>query len=185
MILGALAFSVVLNFLLASRAGAQRLALAELRRQYKPLLRQTVQGFEASRLDGRRVSVDYGDANTPTVLYVFTVDCSWCARNYPSFIELAERVGSRFRFVPIALSRDGLEAYVASHPFPAPVVTGLDDATVKRYLLGGTPQTIVVDPSGTVMENWHGTYTGDERDDIETFFGVSLSDTSPQEETVE
>jgi peroxiredoxin len=177
LVVPALVFSVALNVALASRAGSQRVLIEEIRRQYTPLRNQTVPGFSAGTLGGDPVRVEYGEADVPTVLYFFQPHCEWCRRNHAAFEALVAGAGDRYRVLAVSLGRDGLERFLAECPTAATVLVDLDPSTVAAYDAGGTPQTMVVSREGTVLENWRGAFTGDQRRQIEARLGVTLPET--------
>ena len=173
LLVGALVFSVALNVVLTVRAGQQRALIDEIRTQYKPLLGQTVPAFAARDLAGVETTIEYG-GDLPTVLYVFSPGCGACSKNAEAIRALAAGAAGRYRFVGVSLDRRDLAAYLADHPLPFPVVTDLDPSTVSAYRFGGTPQTIVVSTSGTVLDSWLGAFQADQKTQIERFFGVPL-----------
>jgi peroxiredoxin len=180
-IAGALLFSVALNVVLTVRAGQQRALIDEIRTQYKPLLGQTVPAFTARDAAGVETAIAYG-GDLPTVLYVFSPGCGACTKNAEAIGALAAGASSHYRFVGVSLDRRGLAAYLADHPLPFPVVTDLDPSTVSAYRFGGTPQTIVVSTSGTVLDTWLGAFQADQKTQIERFFGVSLPEVAAYKE---
>src|SRR5258708_30141514 len=60
--------------------------------------------FKAIDLRGQTVTVDYAEDPRPTVLYIFTPPCSWCARNMESFKTLLDKEGGQYRLIGISLS---------------------------------------------------------------------------------
>lgn len=175
-----LAFSVVLNVLLARKVrqltAGQNSRVAEL-----PLKVGTVvPGFQAVDLEGQTQFVAYDERGGKlTVLYVFTPPCHWCERNVDNLKELVARKGDGYRFIGISLAQDGLSDYVSRNGLP--VYTNLSGETKKAYKLGGTPQTIVVSAEGQVLKDWVGAYTGIQQKQVEQYFGVSLPGLRPED----
>ena len=130
--------------------------------------------FHATDLRGQTQTVTYDRVFNPTVLYVFTPPCSWCARNMDNFKTLIEKDSTHYRVIGISLSEEGLADYVANYELTVPVYSGLSLATKKAYKFSGTPQTIVVSPEGRVVQNWMGAYVGKQQKEIESFFHVTL-----------
>jgi len=128
----------------------------------------------ARLLGGQQELISYQRTTEPTVLYVFTPPCVWCARNIDSFKTLTNKESVQYRFIGISLSEQGLAEYVAKNDLKLPVYSGLSPETVKTYKLGSTPQTIVISPEGKVLEDWAGAYVGDQKSQVEAFFHVSL-----------
>ncbi len=131
----------------------------------------------ATGLDGARTTIAYDPKQDGrlTVLYVFTPQCVWCARNLANFKTLLETKGGAARFVGLSLSPDSVREYVHEHELTAlPVLTKLSAATITAYRLGGTPQTLVISPEGRVVANWSGAWTQKTQAEIEVFFHVTL-----------
>lgn len=126
------------------------------------------------RLDGQLETISYQGANEPTVLYIFTPPCAWCARNMDNFKALADKGSAHYRFIGLSLSQQDLADYVAKNKLTLPVYSGLSPETLAAYKLGSTPQTIVISPEGKVLQTWPGAYVGDQKLQVETFFHVSL-----------
>lgn len=131
--------------------------------------------FQATDLNGQRQNVAVNrEGDRPTVLYVFTPPCHWCARNMDNLKELVARKGDEFRFIGISLGKDGLSDYVVKNDLTMPIYTDLSDQTKKAFKMGATPQTIVVSPEGKVIQSWTGAYTGDQQKQVEEYFGITL-----------
>jgi peroxiredoxin len=134
----------------------------------------TVPPIAVKRLNGEQDVISYQGTNQPTVLYIFTPPCAWCARNIDNFKTLANKESAQYHFVGVSLSEQGLTEYVAKNELKLPVYSGLSAETLKTYKLGSTPQTIVISPEGKVLQDWAGAYVGDQKSQVEAFFHVSL-----------
>jgi peroxiredoxin len=133
-----------------------------------------VPALTGTLLDGTPVTLRYGDASVPTVLYVFTPQCIWCQRNLENFRRVAEAAKGRFRVIGVSLTTRELREHVSTSGFQFPVIHEIGSDMSSAYRLGSTPQTIVVGSDGEVQKNWLGAYTGDVRRDVEEFFDVKL-----------
>src|SRR5260370_2788339 len=111
-------------------------------------------------LNGQQQVISYVGTNQPTVLYVFTPPCSWCAKNVDNFKTLVEKGRGQYRVIGLSLSQESLTDYVEKRGLDIPVYSGLSAETLKTYKLGSTPQTIVISPEGKVLKNWMGAYVG-------------------------
>jgi len=173
LITSTLILSVTLNVLLAHRLG-------NLTRMQSPRIADrlkvgaSVPAIAAKRLDGPREVISYPDTFEPTVLYIFTPPCSWCARNMDNFRTLVDKESGHYRFIGLSLSEETLTEYIARNDLKFPVYSGLSPETLKTYKLGSTPQTIVISPEGKVLQDWVGAYVGDQKSQVEAFFHVSL-----------
>jgi peroxiredoxin len=170
----ALVVSIMLNVVLAHRF--RSLTSAQSRRVADRLLKigSTVPSIAAKRLNGQQDAISYEGTNQATVLYFFAPPCSWCARNMDNFKTLEGKERSKYRFIGLALSDEGLAEYVTKNGLTLPVYSGLSPETLKTYKLGSTPQTIVISPAGRVLQDWAGAYVGDQKSQIEAFFHVNL-----------
>jgi hypothetical protein len=179
-----LAASGTLNALLARRVRelGQAVAAAAVGARVAPLaVGAVVPPITATGLDGARTTIAYDPTRDGrlTVLYVFTPQCGWCARNLDNLKALlrAKQGAPDVRFIGLSLAPDSVGAYVAQHgltPLLPVVVTRLSAATMTAYHLGGTPQTVVISPAARVVRNWQGAWTAKSQAEIEAFFHVTL-----------
>jgi hypothetical protein len=133
-----------------------------------------VSPFKAQGMDGREVTISYKDSSQPLVIYVFTPQCSWCMRNLANLKTILARKQDSYRFVALSLTDKDVKPYVVDKQIDIPVFINPEDEAREQYVLGSTPQTIVVSPEGKVLQNWVGAYTGARQAEVESFFGVSL-----------
>ena len=170
----ALAVSVGLNVLLPHRV--RSLNHEQSARFADRLLKigAVVPPIAAKRLDGQQEMISYYGAKGPTVLYIFTPPCTWCARNWDNLKALLDKMDTQYRFIGLSLSDEGLTEYVAKNGLRLPVYSGLSPETEKTYKLGSTPQTLVVSPDGKVLQDWVGAYVGEQKSQVEAFFHVTL-----------
>jgi peroxiredoxin len=177
-----LCLSVALNVLLAHKVRDLR----DSRRQMVDRLLKVgtiVPSITAKRVDGQEEVISYEGTNEPTVLYIFTPSCVWCARNIDNFKTLVAREGGLYHFVGLSLSEQALAEYVAQNDLNLSVYSGLSPEALKTYKLGSTPQTIVISPEGKVLQDWAGAYVGDQKSQVEGFFHVSLPGLRPAPST--
>lgn len=163
---------------------AINVALAHRLREFNHLLGKTseqalqpgtrVAPFEAVDVQGQTQTIAYSNVAKPTVLYIFTPPCSWCARNMNNFKELVAQREGEYRFIGLSLSKEDLPGYVAKNELRIPIYSGLSREMQKAYKLGGTPQTIVVSPEGRILQDWVGAYVGGQKSQVEGFFRISL-----------
>ncbi len=173
-----LVLSVSLNVFLALRLHKLTHARSDLITSMKAdrQLRRgaVVPPITAKHLDGKEGVISYEDTGQPTVLYVFTPPCLWCARNIDNFKTLMGKEGNQYRFIGLSLSDAGLTEYLTKNELRLSVYSGLSPETLKTYKLGSTPQTIVISTGGVVLQDWVGAYVGDQKSQVEAFFQVSL-----------
>lgn len=119
-------------------------------------------------------TIGYAGSKPPTVLYILSPTCGWCARNEPSVKQLIAQKSGEYRFIAISLTMDGAAKYATDHGLGIPLYADVSESIMKAYKIGGTPQTIVVSSSGVVLANWSGAYLGKQKDQIEKFFSIEL-----------
>lgn len=136
-----------------------------------------VPALAAKRVEGNIVeTISYVGTDRPTVLYVLSPRCGWCARNENSIKKLIAEKRDEYRFVGISLVEEGAQDYAVTHELGIPLYTGVSEDTKAAYKMGGTPQTIVVSPKGIVLANWNGAYLSKQKNAVEDFFKVKLPD---------
>ncbi|HET8925251.1 MAG TPA: TlpA disulfide reductase family protein [Candidatus Acidoferrum sp.] len=170
----ALLGSVVINVLLAHKLHTFVHSGAVARERALLVAGTFAPPLRLKGLDGRTVELTYADGGRPTLLYIFTPSCSWCARNLDNFKALVDKESGQYRFISLSLSEEGLAEYVARNNLSVPVYCGLSPETLATYKLGNTPQTIVVSPKGKVLQDWVGAYVGEQKSQIEAFFHITL-----------
>jgi peroxiredoxin len=174
-----LVVSVALNVMLALKIRELTGMQNALRAGRELEIGTEVPPITATRLDGRSETITYADSPRPTVLYVFTPQCVWCARNLENIRTLIDRKGGDYRFIGISLSKEGLEKYVADYQLTFPIYTDIPKEAGEAYKMGVTPQTVVISPQGKVLQNWPGAYVGDQKSQVEGYFDITLPGIQP------
>ncbi len=121
---------------------------------------------------GQAHTLQLEGSSLPTVLYFYVTGCPWCNQNQENLGTLAKAIRDRYRVVALSL--------VSLSPPEDPA--GQAKVPVYRLLstMGGplglhiAPETVVVSPGGTVLEDWVGAYTGQVLAEVESYFGVKL-----------
>lgn len=163
------------GFLRLSAGGGPQAAAPE--RRTLPIGKE-LPPLEAQRLGGGPEVIRYDPAGRPTLIYVFTPSCSWCARNLANFRALIDDAKDDYRIVGVSLDPE-VETYLKETALDLPVYINASTATLTAYELGSTPQTIVVSPEGKVLKSWVGAYGGSLQKEVESVFGLRLPGLSP------
>ena len=174
LIVAALVASITLNVLLAHKVRSITNARSARISDYLLKVGANVPPITANRLGAQQETITYLSAGQPTVLYIFTPPCTWCARNMDNFKTLVDAKSRSYRFIGLSLSEEGLARYVEKNDLKLPIYSGLSAEARQAYKLSGTPQTIVISPEGTVLQNWAGAYVGEQQSQVEGFFHVKL-----------
>ena len=169
-----LTVSVVLNLILTSQVIQLRQKPGASTTEARLEIGARAPAVNAKTLGGEPVSVAPSGSNLPVILYVFSPRCVWCARNIDNAKALAGATGGRYTFVALSLADEGVEEYVAEHDIDFTVYRGVSARARADYLLGQTPQTIVVSPDGRVEKNWVGAYGPEVASQIEDYFQIAL-----------
>ena len=169
-----LVVSVLLNLRLAQEVKSLKQTIQTVKGE--GLLKEgaAVPPISASAVDGSAALIRFDSVDVPTVLYVFTPGCGWCVRNLDGAKTLAGNLKGRYRVLGLSLSSAGLQKHVSEAGFSFPVYTDISPDTRTAYHLGGTPDTIVVSVDGKVIKHWQGAYVGPTKEEVESYFGVSL-----------
>jgi Redoxin len=166
--------SVGINVLLAQKVRQLRNAILVLKSEGQLDVGSLVPAIKAKDVEGNPVTVSYSEGGLPTVVYVLSPQCGWCARNVENIKALAQGARGKYRFVALSLSDDKLKENVLNHDLGFPVYSGLSGDARAAYKLGGTPQTIVVSAGGRVQKSWTGAYTEQLQREVEDYFEVKL-----------
>lgn len=169
-----LVLSILLNLQLAWKVKSLESSLLYLKSEAVLSVGTLVPPIEAKDIDDRPATISYPGEGPPVVLYIFTPECTWCARNMENLKALTDQAGSNHRFIGLSLSSDKLRDYVADNKLGFPVYSGLSPAFSTTYKVGGTPETLVISPEGRVLKRWGGAYTKDIQKDVEDYFKVKL-----------
>jgi hypothetical protein len=163
--------SGVVNILLARKVSSLRGALQSKR---ELVVGESVKPLIAQSLDGSLATIAFSGNTLPTILYVFSPQCIWCMRNFDNIKTIEGSVKGRYRFIGLSMSALSLEQYISDNNLSFPVFKEPDRRSIIDFKLGGTPQTLVVSQDGKVVKNWQGAYSGDQKKDVENFFGINL-----------
>jgi hypothetical protein len=169
-----LALSLALNVyfgLNAISAGSRRSTTAK---HDGPPLGALLPALAGTTLDGRKVTLTYGENPNGTIVYVFSPGCSWCDRNADAFGALAIQIGSKYQVVALALDTRGLTQFLARHALPRPVWLPAPE-TRLALALGATPTTFLVAPDGRLKRWWRGAFSNAVTDELEHLFNVRLN----------
>lgn len=132
--------------------------------------------FTVRDMDGTLRNLRFDDVSTPTLIYVITPECVWCALNWRAFNALANQSQSRFRVVSLSLTGKNLSAYRVRYNVRSTMLHSPEATAVAKYGFSITPQTLLISPSGVILEHWIGAYISDRRRSIERALGVALPD---------
>jgi hypothetical protein len=170
---GLLALSAITNFLLVSKVKQLQATISSLKSERSITVGMRLPPLTAEDMSGQSITIHYAETERPTLLYVFTPACGWCKKNEDNISSLASQTGDRLRIIGVALSQDGLVAYVADR-FPSVNVIKPDPQTIIAYRLSGTPETILVSSHGVVLRVWKGAYADSTQRELEEYFQIKL-----------
>jgi TonB family protein len=97
----------------------------------------------------------------PTVLYLFSPDCSACARQKTTLEAICTGVTAfGYDMLAVSVSHDGISTMFSSPP-SFPVVYSRDADLFRNLRLSGTPSFLLVSPIGKVLAVHEGLWTKD------------------------
>jgi hypothetical protein len=177
-----LVFSGLLNIALARRIRNMNVAILRVKAELK-FARGLNQGDKAPPIRARDINgqvrtVTFLDDDRPTVVYIFAPACLWCSRNVQNVRALAIATASRYRFLGLSLSTNGLKELVSQYRIDFPTYSEAIGDSALAYN-GGTPRTLVVSSRGVILKNWFGAYTGNLQREVEEYFNVRLPGVEP------
>jgi peroxiredoxin len=163
--------SVSLNVVFGRALWVSRHTAAE---NADPATGGTVPPLSVEDLQGRTAILQLAGATEPTVLYIFSPQCHWCARNLQNIRTLAQLRTGSYRFIGLSLDSPNLQSYLAFARYGFPIYSVQSPENLASLDFRGTPQTIVVSPRGVILKNWAGAYMDSQSTDVESYFSVKL-----------
>jgi hypothetical protein len=127
-----LVISVALNVALARRNKDLSTALLSVKAEQLLPIGSSLPPIEAFDLAHNYQLLKYDAATSPTVFYVFSPQCGWCAKNASNFRILSESIKGRYRLIGLSLSSAGVDEYVAQQGMDFPVYTNLHRSPLRH-----------------------------------------------------
>jgi hypothetical protein len=177
-----LVVSMTLNGLLTWRAiywrhRAVGAPVAQNRPPSDPLAAMTaVPVLKGKHLDGSDAIVEFKRPGVPTLLYLMSPSCGWCARNLANFKALVEQSKNKYRVVAVSTTTEGLPEYAKKNRLAGPdveLVLDVPESVLQTDDLLATPQTLLISSEGKLIQRWQGAYVGSQAE-IEGKLGVRL-----------
>jgi peroxiredoxin len=163
---------------------AANIALIRQNRQLRAQLVQPPASFEAAPgaqvpdlaghdLDGKPISIAYGQDQRKVLIFVFSPTCGFCAENWPKWWQIFPALDrTAVRPVSVDVSSSVTREFIAQHQLTdMPVVAQADPKALVRYQFRLTPQTILVDAGGRVEKVWSGVLDASNVAEIERMAG--------------
>jgi hypothetical protein len=123
---------------------------------------------------GAKSSIKLHGSPVPTVLYVLSPACVWCARNLDNIRRLADQRSNAYHFIGLSITSVNLTEYLQSTKLPFDVSV-VDQSTLPKTIrFDSTPQMILINSTGRVSKVWTGALDGDRKTQAEEFFHLKL-----------
>ncbi len=174
--------SAILNIVLANKVSDLRNSLSNIKEEGQLKIGSQVPKIDATDLAELDYSIEYSEVKLPTILYIFTPDCIWCKRNLENVKAMVKQTDGKYRMIGLSLTPEKLKEYLYQNDAHFPVYTNVNLEARKAYKMGGTPQTIIVSPDGSVLKNWHGAYMNGLKTEINNYLQVNLPGISSEKE---
>ena len=119
---------------------------------------EIVPSFTARDINGNNVSVRYSSGEPHTVIFWFGPSCDYCEGNVAFWKRISgEYRSGKIRFLGM-FAGNPVEAkeYVGRHSIEFPVICADDRHIVDSYHGHVLPQTVVINPNGTIRDVWPG-----------------------------
>jgi len=124
---------------------------------------------------GSRIVISYNTPKSKTLLFIFSPGCELCSENWPNWTtisHLAETTSARITYVnpvgpvpPDYLSRRGVFTNF---------VAQVDPKSLVSYNLRYTPETLLLDGSGKIMNVWAGVLDAADLKEIERLLAQQI-----------
>jgi hypothetical protein len=103
--------------------------------------------------------VEFDRAERTVILFLKST-CRFCTESMPCYeqlVRLRKAGHSPFQLVAVSTeAKAALEAYLSSHGIEVDRALTIERAQLRELKLAGTPTLILVDRTGTVIEQWRG-----------------------------
>lgn len=167
-----LGISLAINVYLGWRIKILNASVQAVKNVRMPIPGTKLASISVFSLDGAQTRFALDTGGQPTILYILSPTCSWCDANMENIRALSLATNQRYRILGVSIKNSGTKEYVQSKEFPFQVFVAEGEGL--GFHVSGTPQTIVIDSDGTVLQNWSGAYADKTKREIEAFFGVSI-----------
>jgi hypothetical protein len=131
-------------------------------------------------ISGAVTTITWNGGAAPSIVYVFSPSCQWCARNVANIKTMYSSLNKTFRFVGLSITSDGLPDYIRDQSVPFPSYTVADDLNARRFAASGTPQTLLVRSDGRIEAAWLGAYSVNVQRQIEAKLNIHLPGLLPE-----
>lgn len=125
--------------------------------------------FEADRIEGGRVRVEFPEDGGKTFLFVLSLTCGTCEKNVPYWNRLARESAGKVRTFGLVVDRleyQREQALLKEKAFHFPALRFNDKDLVLRYKVTKVPHTILVGPGGRVEKTIVGALTQEQFEDL-------------------
>jgi len=170
-----MAVLLFLDWRLMTRNGLLQSALSAREQTLIPQTDSLVPALDGVTPTGVPATVTYGNDARPTLLFIFSTECSVCDANWPSWESITKRIDeTKYRIVYANLSRAIDSGYIKAHYFVphAPIFAQLDTQTVVAYKLRLTPLLLLIGPDSRIRAVWSGMPKGATKHEMERVLGV-------------
>ena len=167
-----LALSVTINAFLSREIVSVRNRVDLLTENRRLTIGEIAPILRTRDIKGEEVDVDFAGQQLPTVLYLQSTTCHWCAQNLENFKSLASQSTGKYRLVTLFL-----EPAIKADQRLFSSYQNLFDPTVESKVLfdlSSTPKTILFSPDGEVQKIWKGAYDTERKIEIEEVLGIVL-----------
>ncbi len=114
--------------------------------------------LSATDLNGQPIELTYAGDAPHTVLLWFSPTCNSCEENLGFWKELYTTFSSsRVRFLGLCdVTVDEARAFAQQHQLTFPIVCINDDRLLEAYKGRVLPQTVLISPTGSIVDAWPG-----------------------------
>ena len=125
-----------------------------------PLLERSdiVPPLTATDINGQPLEITYTPGSPHTVLLWFSPTCHSCEENLEFWKGMYTTFKSdRVRFLGLCdVSVDEAQAFAQQHQLTFPIVNVTDDRMIELYKGRVMPQTVLISPTGEIIDSWPG-----------------------------
>jgi peroxiredoxin/uncharacterized membrane protein YphA (DoxX/SURF4 family) len=175
-------FKINIAFMLVMFLMIQNISLSNQNRKLKDIVSGNFIDYEGLRtgdtlktikvyeISDRTIELKFKGSNF--LIFLFKTSCDPCIENFDNWIKLSDEIKEKeVRVFAISLdSAAATKKFILEKKTKFPIYHSVDNEFKQQFKAYVTPQTVLIDESGTVIENWKGILSAEQLSEIKNNF---------------
>jgi len=175
-------FKISIAFIMVLFLVIQNISLSNQNRKLKDIVEHnfvdyeglragdTLKSIRVNNLSANQIEIQLTGSNF--LIFLFKTSCEPCIENFDNWIKLSNEIKEKGVTV-FAISLDSSAAtkkFILEKKSNFPTYYSINDEFKNEFKAYVTPQTVIIDESGTVVENWKGILSAEQQLEIKNNF---------------